>query len=136
MEQSQVTSGARVLLVDDDPVCLELMESLFEGDPRFRVSTADDGLEALLAIRSQRPELAIIDVHLPSLGGDVICQQIKSNPLTAGTRVILITGFSTREAHHLWRSTGADNFVTKPFSPVKMHRAVEAMLGMRKSLVA
>ena len=133
MALTNFMTEARVLLVDDDPSCLALLESLFDGDSRFRVSTAVDGTEALRVSRSERPELAIIDVLLPGINGDAVCELIKNDPLTAGTRIILVTGRGTREAQREWRSVGADNLITKPFSPVKMLRTVEAMLGMSGS---
>ena len=130
MPGAQSLTAARVLLVDDDPTCLALLESLFEGDPRFRVSTATDGPEALRISRSEHPDLAIIDVRLPGIDGDAVCDLIKQDPRTAGTRVILVTGRSNREAQATWRIVAADNLVTKPYSPTRMLRTVEAILGI------
>jgi two-component system, OmpR family, response regulator MtrA len=113
-----------VLLVDDDRDLLEVMIHVLAREG-FRVTTAEDGHAALERWRIERPDLVVLDVNLPGADGFEVCRQIRSE---SDTPVLLLTG--RREEADVVRGlrVGADDYVTKPFSPKLLTARMAAVL--------
>jgi putative two-component system response regulator len=105
-----------VLLVDDEPANLRLLKRLLTREG-FRVVTASDGDEALAMVASEQPDLVVMDVLMPKVSGYDVCEQIKHNPATRLTPVVLITALHEREHKIRGINAGADDFLTKPVDP-------------------
>lgn len=115
-----------ILIVDDTPLFRDL-ESLFLARSG-RVVTARDAVEGLAALRRERPDIALIDLHMPGTGGAAMCRAIKADPEISNTPVILVTGSDAPEDHALAIRAGADDVLAKPLSRVTLIHAVNRFL--------
>jgi uncharacterized protein (TIGR02266 family) len=115
-----------ILIVDDTPLFRDL-ESLFLARSG-RVVTARDADEGLAALRRERPDVAVIDLHMPGTGGDAMCRAIKADPELSHTPVILVMGSDAPEDHALAIRAGADDVLAKPLSRVTLIHAVNRFL--------
>jgi len=117
----------RILVVDDEPDLLELVRFNLSQEG-FRVDTATDGAEALARIGAARPDLVVLDLMLPDQSGTEICRKIRSTPETAALPVIMLTARSEEVDRVVGFELGADDYVTKPFSPRELVLRVKAVL--------
>jgi two-component system, OmpR family, phosphate regulon response regulator PhoB len=116
--------NARILVVDDDPRGRALVRTALERES-FRVVEAGDGAEALEVLASDCPDLVVLDVNLPSVGGfDVLAQMRVANSVP----VIMVTGRTGETDRVLGLELGADDYVVKPFSPRELASRVRAIL--------
>jgi DNA-binding response OmpR family regulator len=105
-----------VLLVDDDPVILRLLEVNFEMEG-FQVRTAGDGQEGLEAALVEPPHIVISDVMMPRMNGLELVASLKAHPATAHIPVILLSAKAQVSDIKAGLDAGADGYVTKPFEP-------------------
>ena len=115
---------ARVLVVDDDAASRALVRTALERE-QFRVSEAADGEAALDMLRSVPPELVVLDVELPAVGGFDVLTQIRH---AHSVPVIMVTGRDAETDRVLGLELGADDYVVKPFSPRELASRVRAVL--------
>jgi len=105
----------RILIVDDDPAILEMLEEVLGTDDRFEVRTASTGYDAGLLTEQFKPQLILLDYMLPDLNGNVVCQRLRANPDFNATKIVIISGVvNQQEIDHLLES-GANDFIKKPF---------------------
>lgn len=116
-----------VLVVDDEPfICRSLSFVLRKGN--FHVVEARNGEEALAAVRQHHPDLVFMDVMMPKLNGFDVCAAIKQDPELKRTHVILLTAKGQDSDREVGLQAGADEYMTKPFSPTKiLERAREIL---------
>jgi CheY-like chemotaxis protein len=130
MGESQELPRSRptVLVCDDEPVLRLLVRAtLDQGD--YTVVEACDGDEAIARTRSHHPDLILLDMMMPGRSGSDVLRELRADPATAETPVIMLTAraqASDREAMNL---AGANHYLTKPFSPVGLAALVEEVLG-------
>ena len=117
----------RILVVDDEPDVLELVEYNLSG-AGFSVITASDGAEALAKIRTHQPDLVILDVMMPEMDGTELCKLLRRDPATADIPIILLTARAGESDRVLGFELGADDYVTKPFSPRELVLRVKSLL--------
>jgi DNA-binding response OmpR family regulator len=116
-----------VLIVDDEPIFLDILQLILRR-AGYSTLTAADGLDALRAIQTYRPDLVLLDDMLPGMNGGEVCVKVKSDPNLAGTRVILYSaGTRVRDSSFL-DSIGADGVLFKPFKPDEVLKVVERSL--------
>ena len=113
-----------ILVCDDDPPLRELVRAVL--GPIYRFVEAADGTEALAAAREMRPDVMVLDVMLPGISGIDVLRELRSDEQIADIPVVVITAWSHAEAE-AW-AAGADRFVSKPFDPDELSRAVEELL--------
>lgn len=122
------TQQQTVLVVDDEPfICRSLSFVLRKGN--YNVVEARNGEEALVAVRQHKPDLVFMDVMMPKLNGFEVCAQIKQDPELRDTRVILLTAKGQDSDREVGTRAGADDYMTKPFSPTKILERARAMLA-------
>ncbi len=112
---SQKSQRYSLLLVDDDPDILGLLQSQFRDEP-FEVFTAGEGETALNIVRTQKPDLVVLDINLPGLSGLEICRSLKADKNTRGIPIIMLSARSEEIDRVLGLEFGADDYVTKPFN--------------------
>jgi two-component system, OmpR family, alkaline phosphatase synthesis response regulator PhoP len=117
----------KVLVVDDDPDLLDLL-SYNLRKAGFWVGTASDGVQALKKVRLLSPDLMLLDVMLPELDGLAVCELLRRDPATANIPIILLTALSSELARISGLGSGADDYVTKPFSLRDLVERVKARL--------
>jgi DNA-binding response OmpR family regulator len=125
---SVTTEGAkRILIVEDHPTMREAMRLVLEGEG-FVIDEASDGETALSMIRSDPPDLVFLDLNIPGASGADVLTVLKSDPATAGVRVIIVTATGEEGRERVIR-LGADEYFTKPFSPLALLRTAEQVLA-------
>jgi two-component system phosphate regulon response regulator PhoB len=117
----------RLLLVEDDRGLAELIRWHFERED-FDVEHSPDGEEALLLAREMAPDIVVLDWMIEGISGIEVCRRLRRSSQTANVPIIMLTG-RTEEADRIrGLETGADDFVTKPFSPRELVARVRAVL--------
>jgi two-component system alkaline phosphatase synthesis response regulator PhoP len=114
----------RVLVVDDDAKTVELVKLYLNRDG-YRVFTAYDGKEALRLAQESHPDLVVLDLMLPGISGLEVCQTIRSG---SDVPIIMLTAKTTDQDKLKGLDMGADDYVTKPFSPRELAARVRAVL--------
>ncbi len=117
---------ADILIVEDHPTMREAMRMVLEHEG-FDIREASDGASALAMATDQPPALMFLDLNIPGTSGAEVLKALKSNPATADVRVIIVTA-TGEEGREYVLSLGADEYFTKPFSPLALLRTVERVL--------
>jgi two-component system phosphate regulon response regulator PhoB len=123
----------RILVVDDEPDIVALVAYHLAKDG-YRVATASSGSEALATARRERPALIVLDLMLPGLSGFEVLEQLRADEATAGIAVLMLTARKEEPDRIKGLSLGADDYLTKPFSPQELVLRVKAIL--RRSAAA
>jgi DNA-binding response OmpR family regulator len=119
-----------VLAADDDEDMLELVAFRLERSG-YTVLRARDGEEALDLARSERPDLAVLDVMMPKLDGFELTRRLRAEEATSGMPIILLTARAQDADLDRGFGSGADDYIRKPFSPQELSTRVQAILGRR-----
>jgi DNA-binding response OmpR family regulator len=130
MTQPGDEERARILVVDDEPQNLELMEAILQ-DAGYAVLSASGGEEALVLANAKRPDLIILDLMMPGLSGFEVCARVKTDPQTGGTPVLFVTALNQIADKERALAAGGDDFLTKPVQYAEMLARVEALLKVR-----
>lgn len=117
----------RVLVVEDEPDIAALIAYHLTREG-YRVETAITGQEGISAVRREVPDLVVLDVMLPGVSGLDVLRSIRSDASTADVPVLMLTARREQEDRILGLELGADDYVTKPFSPKELLLRVEAIL--------
>ncbi|UVE94641.1 response regulator transcription factor [Dietzia sp. B32] len=121
-------TGPRVVIADDDDDIRELVAFKLEN-AGYEIRTARDGVEALEAITSFTPSLAILDIMMPGLSGLDVLRRLRDGEGPESCRVLLLTARARDAEVDAGFAAGADDYVIKPFSPRELLRRVDALLG-------
>jgi two-component system, OmpR family, alkaline phosphatase synthesis response regulator PhoP len=121
----------KVLVVDDEVYILHILDFIL-GAESYDVVTATNGEQALQKVRDEKPDLVILDIMMPKLDGYETCRMIKNDTATKHIPVILLTAKGREIDQKLGREVGANDYITKPFSPNKLIERVQAILGVRR----
>jgi len=117
-------AGKRVLMVDDDVKTVEIVKLYLNRDG-YRVITAYDGIEALRLARESRPDLIVLDLMLPGMDGLEVCRALRGE---SDVPIIMLSAKTTDEDKLTGLDLGADDYVTKPFSPRELAARVRSIL--------
>ncbi len=117
----------RILVVDDEPDAVELIAFNLKG-AGYDVVTAADGEEALKKARATLPALIILDLMLPEVDGLEVCKILRRDPNTAPIPIIMLTAKAAEIDRVLGLELGADDYVTKPFSPRELVLRIKRLL--------
>jgi DNA-binding response OmpR family regulator len=124
----------RILVVDDEPEAVELVEFNLK-QAGFDVLTAADGSEALAHVRRSPPSLIVLDLMLPEIDGLEVCKLLRRDPATAGVPIVMLTAKAAEVDRVLGLELGADDYLTKPFSPRELVLRVKRILERGRSHV-
>jgi two-component system phosphate regulon response regulator PhoB len=132
MSETPSGAGDRILIVDDEPdiVALVAYHMLKAG---YRVLTATGGAEAIVAARQERPALIILDLMLPGMSGYEVLQALRNEAGTREIAVLMLTAKHEEQDRIRGLSLGADDYLTKPFSPQELVLRVAAILRRVKA---
>jgi DNA-binding response OmpR family regulator len=119
-----LTGVRKILVVDDEPKILSTVKAYLENSA-YAVYTASNGIEALTRNREHSPNLIILDLMLPDISGEQVCEIIRANSMVP---IILLTAKSWEDSIVYGLKIGADDYVTKPFSPKQLVAKVDAIL--------
>jgi two-component system phosphate regulon response regulator PhoB len=118
----------KILVVDDEPEAVELVEFNLK-QAGYDVATAADGAEALKKTRALLPSLIVLDVMLPEMDGLEVCKMLRRDPATAAVPIIMLTAKAAEIDRVLGLELGADDYLTKPFSPRELVLRVKKQLA-------
>jgi len=117
----------KILIVDDDPQMVELIKASFRNE-RFSLLTCNDGESALQTTMLEGPDIILLDLMLPKLNGFEVCQKLKADPALSDIPVIILSAKGTTETKVEGIEIGADDYITKPFSPQELVARVKMIL--------
>ena len=118
---------SKILVVDDEPEAVELVEFNLK-QAGFSVMTAADGAEALQKARATPPDLIVLDLMLPEISGLEVCKMLRRDAATASVPVIMLTAKAAEIDRVLGLELGADDYITKPFSPRELVLRIQKLL--------
>lgn len=121
----------KILLVEDEPEIARLIQLTLEKEG-FACLHCDDGLQALDRFRVEQPDLIVLDLMLPGLDGLEVCARIRQQPGSKDPYILMLTAKGEEIDRVIGLSTGADDYLVKPFSPRELVARVRALL--RRSL--
>ena len=117
-----------ILVIDDEPYILRSLSYLLTREG-YTVETASNGEEGLARVRTLRPPLVFLDIMMPNMNGYEVCEQVKQDPSLAGTYVIMLSAKGQQIDRERGLLGGADEYMTKPFSPREVAQRVRAILA-------
>ena len=123
---------SKILVVDDEPEAVELVEFNLK-QAGFTVTTAADGAEALNKARTTPPDLVVLDLMLPEINGLEVCKMLRRDPATAALPIIMLTAKAAEIDRVLGLELGADDYITKPFSPRELILRIQKLLQRGQS---
>lgn len=118
---------AKILVVDDEAAIRELVKFNLQK-AGYEIMESMDGLEALQQAKADKPDLVVLDLMLPGLDGIEVCRQLKSQKDTSGIPIIMLTAKNEEIDKIIGLEMGADDYLTKPFSPRELVARVKAVL--------
>ena len=124
-----------ILVVDDEPDAIELVEFNLRA-AGYGVIAAEDGEEAIRKAREGLPDLIVLDVMLPEVDGMAACRTLKNDPITSDIPVIMLTAKAAEIDRILGLELGADDYVTKPFSPRELVLRIKNLLSRQDTKAA
>jgi DNA-binding response OmpR family regulator len=124
-------SAARILIAEDNPQGVELLEAYLSGT-EYLVETATDGDEALRKVQSFGPDLLLLDIMMPKISGFEVCKRLKANPATQSIVILMVTALD--QPHDIDRAVeaGANDFLTKPINKAELLLRIKAGLKSRR----
>ncbi|WP_334127831.1 phosphate regulon transcriptional regulator PhoB [Sneathiella sp.] len=120
----------KILIVEDEPAMVELLRYNLESEG-FDVVSAHDGEEGLLAVEEEQPDLLLLDWMLPGVSGIELCRRIRRDGKNSALPIIMITARGEEHDRVRGLDIGADDYVTKPFSPAELMARIRALLRRR-----
>jgi DNA-binding response OmpR family regulator len=117
----------KILVVDDEPEAVELVDFNLK-QAGFEVLTAADGAEALKKAHSAVPSLIVLDLMLPEIDGLEVCKMLRRDPATASIPIVMLTAKAAEIDRILGLELGADDYITKPFSPRELVLRIKRIL--------
>ncbi|MCA8977057.1 MAG: response regulator transcription factor [Planctomycetes bacterium] len=117
----------KILIIEDEPDILEVMQYNLQRDG-YKVIACRNGEQGLSRIRTDAPNLVVLDLMLPGMDGVEVCRQVKSDAVTRGIPIIMVTAKSEESDVVLGLGLGADDYITKPFSPRELLARIDVVL--------
>lgn len=128
-------SKEKILVVDDEQDLVKLIRYHLEKDG-YKVLCAYNGEDALFLARKERPELVILDLMLPGIDGLEVCKKLKADQELADTAIVMLTAKGEEADITTGLKLGADDYMTKPFSPKELVARIQAVLRRTKNTSA
>jgi two-component system cell cycle response regulator len=122
--------SARILVVDDNPLNVKLLAAKLAKDYYF-VITAEDGLQAIEAVKKNMPDLILLDIMMPNLDGFETCLRLKADPATRHIPIVMVTALSDVKDRVRGLECGADDFLTKPINDIALMARVRSLLRLK-----
>ena len=120
--------GNRILVVNDEPNIVRSLAFVFNKEG-YDVSIAEDGAQAMTMIRKSKPDILILDVMMPNKSGYDVCREVKSDPELQNIHVFMLTAKGQKGDREDALSQGADEYISKPFSPIQVLARVKELLS-------
>jgi two-component system cell cycle response regulator len=119
-----------VLVVDDEPMNIKLLETMLKMED-FSTVSASNGSEALESVKRKKPDLILMDVMMPGVGGFDVTRQLKADPKTRKIPIVLVTALGSPDDKFQGMAAGADEFLNKPVNRVELIARVKSLLNLK-----
>lgn len=126
------TSKKTVLVVEDNPINMKLAADLLELHG-FTVLKASEGETVLHMLKTQRPDLILLDIHLPGMDGFEVFRKIKADPALQRIRIVALTASAMREEEQTIRGLGFHDYISKPIDTKRFVQKIREILGQGMS---
>ena len=120
--------GRKILICDDEPYILESV-SYIAKQAGYEYITAEDGEQSLELARKEHPRLMILDISMPKLTGYEVCERLKKDPQTKDIHIVMLTARGQERDERIGMEAGANEYMTKPFSPRNLRKRMEEIMG-------
>jgi len=120
----------RILIVDDDPAMVDLIADVLANDARFEIKVVNNGFAAGMQAKEYHPDLIILDVMLPDINGQAVCELIRQDPTLTDIKIICISGMVEEDKIAELKAAGADDFQHKPLDIDELIRRVCRLLDI------
>jgi two-component system, OmpR family, alkaline phosphatase synthesis response regulator PhoP len=122
--------NSTVLIVDDNPQNVELLQAFLEALP-VKIATAYDGVEALAAVEKHNPDLILLDIMMPRMSGFQVCRKLKADEKTRDIQILMVTALNELGDVEQAAECGTDDFISKPVSKFELLTRVKSLLRVR-----
>lgn len=123
-------TGANILLIEDDPQAIGVLEPILIAKG-FSVNVARDGIEGLEKVKTNSPDLILLDIHMPRMDGIEVCRALKGEPSTRLIPTVMLTGMTDLESKIQALEAGADDFLNKPYNPIELVTRIKSLLRVK-----
>lgn len=120
----------RILIVDDDQAVVDLIADVLAADSRFEYKSVNNGFGAGMLAKEYHPELMILDVMLPDINGQAVCELVRGDPTMSDIKIICISGMVEEDKIAELKTSGADDFMHKPLDIDELIRKICRQLDM------
>lgn len=120
---------SRILIVDDEPIGRRLIEMLL-ADQGYILTTASNGIEALVKAAETPPDLILLDIMMPHMDGFEVCERIRNNPILSDVPVVMITALDDRASRLRGIEVGADDFISKPIDRMEVQKRIQTIIRL------
>jgi|SRR5688572_11687563 two-component system cell cycle response regulator len=126
----QFLPQSTVLIVDDNPQNIELLQAFLESLP-VKIVTAVDGVDALEKVQQHNPDLILLDIMMPRMSGFQVCRKLKSDQQTRDIQILMVTALNELGDIEQASECGTDDFVSKPVNKLELLTRVKSLLRVR-----
>ena len=112
-----------ILAADDEPMNLEIMQMILMDD--YELECVGNGIECIRSIEKRLPDLLLLDFAMPEMDGLEVCKHLRANPRTKDLPIVMVSGYASKEHISNGFEAGVNEYVTKPFQPEELIKAVE-----------
>ncbi len=119
-----------VLIVDDNPQNVELLQAFLESLP-VKIASAVDGVDALRKVEEHNPDLILLDIMMPQMSGFQVCRKLKGDPKTRDIQILMVTALNELGDIEQANECGTDDFVSKPVNKIELLTRVKSLLRVR-----
>ena len=126
----QFLPQSTVLIVDDNPQNIELLQAFLESLP-VKIVTAVDGVDALEKVQQHNPDLILLDIMMPRMSGFQVCRKLKSEQATRDIQILMVTALNELGDIEQASECGTDDFVSKPVNKLELLTRVKSLLRVR-----
>ena len=118
---------AKLLLIDDEVQLLEMLQIRLEANG-YEIVTANDGVEGIEKVKSENPDLIILDIMMPKMDGYEVCEILKNDPQYSKIPIIFLSAKAQEDNMKIGKEEGAEAFVKKPFETSDLLTKIEELL--------
>ena len=123
----------KILIVDDEPINIKLIEEILEYEDDFQYKTSVNGTEALAILDDYKPDIIILDIMMPGMNGYEVCKKIKNNKNHRFAKVLMVSGKAMIEERLEGYEAGADDYITKPFVDDELLAKLKVFSKLKKT---
>lgn len=116
-----------ILAADDEAINRDIIEEILEDD--YEIKCVEDGAECIESIKLRKPDLLLLDVGMPGVDGLEVCRLLRASDETKDLPIFLLSGYAAKENISTGMEAGANQYISKPFSPAVLLQAVQSCLG-------